>query len=967
MAKKQPVAAHNGATHAQMNYYRLDPAEVVQQVYSSQQGLSAKEAGDRLEQLGPNALDVKRREAWFVTYLRQFRDLMIVLLLASSALSLYLQDMRAAIVLLALVLFNTTIGYLQEHRAEKLIESLEKLVVANARVLRDGKQLQIPSSEVVLGDVVYIEEGDSVPADIRILDEENLSTNDFALTGESNPTRKFVHAIQSELPLAGRHNMCFMGTTVAIGHGTGVVVATGMQTELGRIASLSQDTGRVRSPLQREMNNIATRVTQGTLILCVILLPIAINSGLAVKDAILFAIGIASSIIPQGLPAEINTALAQAAAKLARAKALVKKLSAVETLGATNIIATDKTGTLTKNQMTVERFLVGATSYTVSGSGYEPKGAISDAGGKTLTKDQLKQLELFFAAGAMASNAHVNQPDHEHATWYCLGDPTEGAAVTLATKAGVDPLKLDASFPELREFPFDSARKLMSSMRYYGPHNGGANGKPGEHIYVFVKGAPENVLERCTEIWDHTGHVRKMAAKDRKQLLAANAELAGQAMRNLAYAYRILPAGTDVKKLKLDSTEQDLVWLGMVSIIDPLRDEVAAAMQAARQAHIKVSVITGDNAITAKAIAVRAKLTENPDDITVVSGEELTTLSDTQVITLVRHGGVIFSRVNPEDKLRVVRLAQESGKIVAVTGDGINDAPALKRADIGVAMGKTGTDVAKQSAEIILLDDSFSTLVGAIQQGRTMFQNIKKGTLCCFTSNGAELVVNLVSLSAATIFHIPLALSVMQILAVDLIAELFPIAALGRDKADGELMQEKPRDPRDHILNRRSMIDLAICGLLIGGFAYINYLLFFQRNGINPQGLASESLIHMKATAVTYLTIVLCQLANILQRRSVHGLFTRYQFHNRQLWYSIAFSLFAVSNIIYNPWIAPYFRAGPIGWVDWLYAILAAALFIAIREFQRHNRLHRREAVVSLHKQAAGRLDHPVLPAKASR
>jgi len=930
----------------QLNYYRLEVEAVLEQAYTTSAGLSAAEAANRLEQLGPNALEVKQRESWFITYLRQFRDLMILLLMASSALSFYLQDLRAAIVLMALVVFNTTIGYLQEHKAEKLIESLEKLVVATARVQRDGKLVEVPSPELVLGDIVYIEEGDSVPADVRLLSEEELSTNDFALTGESNPTRKFTHAIQAEIPLAGRHNMCFMGTTVAIGHGYGVVVATGMQTELGRIASLSQDTGRVRSPLQREMNNIATRVTQGTVVLCVILLPIAIHSGLAIKDAFLFAIGIASSIIPQGLPAEINTSLAQAAAKLARARALVKKLSSVETLGATNIIATDKTGTLTKNQMTVERLHIGKTSYRVSGSGYEPKGQILGPDGKALTHAQLKELELFFTTGAMASNAHVNAPDNEHSVWYCLGDPTEGAAVTLASKAGIDPAKLEANYPELKEFSFDSARKRMSSIRHYGS---------SKKLYVFVKGAPENVLERCTDIWDH-GHTRKLTAKDRRELLAANEALASEAMRNLAFAYRILPAGSDPKKLKLDATEHELTWLGMVSIIDPLREEVPAAMVAARKAHIKVSVVTGDNAITARAIAVRAKLTESPDEITVVSGEELTKLSDSQVITLVRRGGVIFSRVNPEDKLRIVRLAQSSGKIVAVTGDGINDAPALKRADIGVAMGKTGTDVAKQSAEIILLDDSFNTLVGAIQQGRTIFQNIKKGTLSCFTSNAAELVVNLVSLSAATIFHIPLALSVMQILAVDLIAELFPIAALGRDKADGELMEERPRDPRDHILNGRALIDLAWCGLLIGGFAYANYLLFFQRNGINPQGLASESFIHMKATAVTYLTIVLCQLANILQRRSAHGLFTRYQFHNRQLWLALAFSIFCVANIIYNPWIAPYFRAGPIGWIDWAFAILAAAIFIAIREFQRNHRLHKREAIVELHKQTVGAL-----------
>jgi Ca2+-transporting ATPase len=570
---------------------------------------------------------------------------------------------------------------------------------------------------------------------------------------------------------------------------------------------------------------------------------------------------------------------------------------------------------------------------------------IVDEHNDPLAPSQLATLQLFFTAGAMASNAHVNPPDHEHNVWHCLGDPTEGAMITLAMKAGIKNTELDKKYPELKEFAFDSARKRMSSIRHYGAH---------KQLFTFVKGAPESVLERSTHLWDH-GTVRPLTRKDHNFILKQNEQLGTKAMRNLALAYRTLPAGTDPKKLQLDQTEGELIWLGMVSMIDPLREEVPAAMVAARGAHIKVSIVTGDNAVTASAIAARAKLTEKPEDIIVVSGEELQQLSDTQVLNLARRGGVIFSRVAPEDKLRIVKLVQDSGRIVAVTGDGINDAPALKRADIGVAMGKTGTDVAKQSAEIILLDDSFNTLVGAIKQGRTIFQNIKKGTLSCFTSNSAELVVNLVGLAAATLFHVPLALSVMEILAIDLIAELFPIAALGWDPADGEVMHEPPRNPKDHILNRRAILDLLWCGLLIGGFAFLNYLWFFHRHGISAAHLATTSDAHMQATAITYLTIVVCQLANIMQRRSRNGLFTRYQFHNRQLWFALGLSLFCVLNIIYNPWIAPYFQAGPLSIVDWLYALAAAALFIAVREFQRYTKQHSREAVLALRAETAER------------
>ncbi len=905
--------------------YLCTPEETLVQWNGRPEGLTSSQATSRLSEYGANQLKQIHKVSWLRRYLRLYKDLMIILLLVSSVISFYLGDHRTSYVLIALVLFNTGIGFIQEFKAERVMESLDRLVVPEAKVLRDGNLQSLASTDLVPGDVVFIEEGDSVPADLRLLDEAELATNDFALTGESNPSRKFIHAISDEVPLADRHNLVFMGTTVAIGHGHGVVIATGMRTELGRIANLSQDAPADISPLQKEMNNIATRVTQGTVVLCAILLPIAIKAGLDYKDAFLFAIGIASSIIPQGLPAEINTTLAQAANKLAKARALVKKLSAVETLGATSIICTDKTGTLTQNQMTVESFMIGDISYPVQGTGYEAHGQIQNLRGQPLNKQQLQDLQLFFLTGIFASNAHVHPPDKEHSVWYTVGDPTEGALITLAEKAGLKPEILDKQFPELKEFTFDSARKRMSSIRQWGDK---------KHLYIFAKGAPESIIDKCQDIWDH-GHTRLLSQKTKIKLLEENTRLAQNAMRNLAFAYKILPSGKDAGSISMEEAESGLTYLGMVSMIDPLRDEVPSAMTDAHKAHIKVSIITGDHSVTAKAIAAKAGLSPKSDDITLVTGKEIQSLSDTQIVDLVVKGSVIFSRVSPEDKLRIVGLVKDGGHIVAVTGDGINDAPALKRADIGVAMGRTGTDVSKQSSEIILLDDSFHTLVGAIQQGRIVFQNIKKGTLSCFTSNSAELIVNLSSLAAASLFHIPLALSVMEILAIDLIAELFPIAALGWDQADRELMDEAPRDPKHHILNHGSIMDLLWCGLLIGGLAFANYLMFFGRNHINPSGLAHGSPWHMKATAVTYVTIVLCQLGNILQRRSQDGLFTRYQLHNKQLWLALAFSLTCVVGIIYIPWVAVYFNAGPLSAIDWLYAIGAATIFLSVREIQR--------------------------------
>ncbi len=923
-------------TDKQLAFYRLSPDETLAQLHSKRGGLSTLVAQERLAVQGRNVLEAQKKESSLVTYFRQFKDLMIVLLLVSSVLSAYLGDVRTAAVLVLLVLFNTTIGYMQEYKAERTLQALEKLVVARARVYRDGSAIEVDSTELVLGDVVHIEAGDNVPADLRVLTEEELSTNDFALTGESNPTRKFKHAIPSDIPMSGRQNLVYMGTTVATGSGLGVVVGTGAHTEIGRIASLSQAAPEQLSPLQREMNNIATRVTQGTIVLCTILLPVAIMADLSVKDALLFAIGIASSLIPQGLPAEINTALANAAAKLARSRALVKKLSAVETLGATNIILTDKTGTLTKNQMTVEQVLIGKTEYMVTGTGYQTNGVVVDANKKPLSGAKLQGLHLFFQTGALASNALVNPPDAEHGEWHVVGDPTEGALITLARKAGLDPLKLADQFPEQKEYAFDSARKRMSSVRE-------VDGK----LYLFVKGAPETVLEQSTDLWDHE-HVRTLSDRDRQFFLDYNEEHAAMAQRNLAFAYRVLPAGFDAKHQHLEAAECDLTFLGMVSMVDPLRDEVPEAMVAARAANMKVSIVTGDFAVTARAIAVRAKLAEKPSDLVVVAGEELVGLSDQQILAHIRRGGTIFSRVAPEDKMRIVELAEQSGLVVAVTGDGINDAPALKRANIGVAMGVTGTDVAKQSSDIVLLDDSFHTLVGAVQEGRTIFRNIQKGTLSCLTSNFAELSINLSSLAAVAVFHVPLAMSVMQILAVDLIAELFPIAALGNDKAEGQLMHEPPRDTRRHIINPHSVADILFAGTLMGGLAFGNYLLYYWRHGLSASGVAPESVLHMSAMSLTYLTVVLAQLCNILQRRSEHGLFTRFQFHNKQLWGAMALSMTCVVAIIYSP-INTYFHAAPIGFSDWLWALLAAAIFVAVREFQIRTRHHTRAHLMAAH------------------
>jgi len=900
--------------------YRISINETVKRYDTTTTGLKAGKASELLEKNGPNALVGVKTESLFRRYLRQFQDWMILLLLVSGGLAAYLGDIRTAIVLGALVLFNTLIGFFQEYRAERTMQALEKLVQPLAEVYRDGTLTEIESRNLVVGDVVRLSEGDSVPADVRLIELMSFSTNDFALTGESSPAHKFIHTISGDVPVANRHNLAYMGTTVATGEAYGVVVATGMQTELGRIANLSQSAPRSLSPLQRELRHIATYVTYGVAALSLALLFVAVQIDLPFKDALLFAVGFASSLIPQGLPAEVNTSLAQAAGKLSRAKALVKKLSAVETLGSTQVICTDKTGTLTKNEMTVISAVIGGINMTIEGTGYIPEGRVLRDGKPLNTADQAMVTD-FFKVGLFASNARIVAPDSSNPKWYCLGDPTEGALVTVAAKVGLSMDDTSAKVHELRELTFDSSRKRMTSLRQF------ASGT----VEAFVKGAPEAVLERATHIQDGT-LIRPITDADRKQFLDEHTRRASQALRNLAFATRTLTEH-EAKNGAIDDIESGLTLVGMVSMIDPLRETVPDAMQAARDAHIKINIVTGDFALTAEAIARQAGLVNEGQELVVISGEQLATMSDADVLSQTLQGGTIFSRVSPEDKMRIVGLVKENGHVIAVTGDGINDAPALKRADIGVAMGITGTDVAKQSSEVVLLDDSFSTLVQAIREGRTIFANIKKGVLSCFTSNMAEMVVNLSSLALAALIGAPLAINVLQILAIDLLAELFPIAALGWDKEEGETMKQPPRDPKSHILNRRTITDLLWCGLVIGGLAITNYLLFFGRHDTTPAS-APEAIV-FQATTVTYVTIVVCQIANIIQRRSIHGFFSKYQLSNRYFWMAVAFSFTIVLSIAYLPVVSTFFKSGPIGFIDWLFAFGAAVVFIAIRETQR--------------------------------
>ncbi|SEN67210.1 cation-translocating P-type ATPase [Cryobacterium luteum] len=904
--------------------YRDTEPDVLARFETRRTGLTDAEVARHRALFGDNVIVQVQQESMLLRYLHQFKDWMIVLLLACAAITGYLGDTLTSAVLVLLVLLNTSIGFVQEYRAGKTMDALQHLAQSLTQVLRENVFGQVDSAELVVGDVVRLEEGAAVPADIRLIEATAFSTNEFALTGESDPTRKYTHAIMTEVAVAERHNTAHAGTTVATGEAIGVVVATGTHTELGRIARLTQSAPRTVSPLQREMGYLARNITYVAVALALVLLVVAVQADLPFHAALLFAVGFASAVIPQGLPAEVNTALAQAAGALAQRQALVKRLSAVETLGATEVICTDKTGTLTKNEMTVTELVVAGRDYVVTGIGYAPEGSIEPAG--AASADRVR-LTAFLRTGLLASNARLLAPDDSHAGWHILGDPTEGALVTVAAKAGVD---LAATDREVREFPFDSARKLMTSIRE----------SPEGSLVAHVKGAPESIVQRCSHI-DDGGTLRPITDADREAFLDRHAEKSDRCLRNLAFATRtVTPA--DAAAVDPQAVERDLVLLGLVSMVDPIRESVPGAMRTALDARIRVNIITGDFSRTAEAIARQAGL-DSTDQLTVVTADALRSMPDDQVLAHALKGYTVFSRVDPEDKTRIVDLVKKSGHVVAVTGDGINDAPALRHASIGVAMGASGTDVAKEAAEVVLLDDSFSTLVGAIEKGRVIYANIAKGVLACLTSNVAELVVNIVSLLLATIAGVPLALNVLQILAIDLLGELLPIAALGKDPESGRIMTRGPRDPKAHIVNRRSILDVVYAGSLIGLLAIGNYLLFYSRAGVNPFDGPLAAAIVAQATTMTYVTILVCQLVNIVQRRSELGAFSRYQFSNPTFWLACAFGVAVMLAIVYVPFVNVLFSTGPLGFTDWGFVLLSALIYLTVREAGRLLRSRRHQ------------------------
>lgn len=911
--------------HNKQEWYKLSCDESLSVLQTSFDGLKTEDVVSRHAIYGKNVLQKIGKNNFFMKFISQFKEALIILLLWSSLLSLYLEDYRWAIILGGTLLLNVIIGYVQEAKADKIMESLKKMLFPVAKVKRDGKLIEEKAENLVPGDIIYIEEGDNVPADIRIIEESELQVNDFSLTGESNPVNKFHHEIKGEVLVAERNNCIWMGTTIATGNAWGVVFATGMETELGRIANLSQEQETETSPLQKEMTNISKKLTIGTLILVVILIIISLLANFSLTEAFIFAVGVSAAMIPEWLPAQVSIALSLAAGRLAKNRALVKKLSSVETLWCVNVICTDKTGTLTKNEMTVKDIYLWFSTYEVNGDGYQPIGKIYDIQNKQeIVPSFISQWKHFFSTLYMASNAKINPPDNEHQLRYALGDPTEAALISLAQKAWIDTEEMWKTHKQVHQYGFDSVRKMMSSVRSI-----------DNQKVLYVKGAPSAILDTCTQIYDGKT-IRKITNEDKEKIQWYIIEKASYAMRNLAFAYRDIDEYQE--NMHLEEAEKNLIFLGCVSIIDPPREEAAQAIVAAHEAKIKIVMITGDYGVTAEAVAKYIGLEKDGHDVTHIAGDQLKIMSD---IDLVQHlekpWSVIFSRTSPEDKLRIVSLLKKDHNVVAVTGDGINDAPALKKADIGVAMGKIGSDVAKESSEIILLDDSFTTLVYTIREGRIIFQNLRKTILSCITSNGGELFAVLLSLLCGALFDLPIAITAIQILVIDLVTEIFPLTALTRDPPQKDLMTQWPRNLDNHVINKAMIIDLLRSWFLMWGIAFVNYLLYLVFHGYDIRAVDGTSVYYSVATSITYTSIVFSQYANILSRRAGEiSVFTKYIRSNKKLLLAFLISFIFLLILIYVPGINTYFWFAAMDIQDRLFPLVGGSIFLGVRELHKY-------------------------------
>ena len=910
---------------------KLTVEDVCPAMNTRMSGLTNNEVEDARRTYGMNVISEKKGKPVILTLLANFVSLMAMLLWIGGIIAFFANMVELAIAIWLVNIINGLFSFWQEFRAGKATEALRNMLPSYARVVRNGAEERILAQELVPGDIMLLSEGDKISADARLLETSDFQVNQSTLTGESNPVRKTHDSVlRDDLSRSEVPNLVFAGTSVASGTAKAVVVATVMQTEFGKIAKLTQTLKEEKSPLQKELDRVTKQVSAMAVSAGVLFF---LASVFLVHDPVaksfIFALGMIVAFIPEGLLPTVTLALAMAVQRMVKEHALVKRLSAVETLGCTTVICSDKTGTLTQNEMTVNNLWLPGKELTVTGLGYAPKGQILD--GKTpVTVEQSGDLKRLLTAAALCSNARVVPPEPGSDRYTVLGDPTEACLGVVAEKAGLNYEAVVRQMPRVRELPFDSRRKRMTTIH--------ALEEPvqGCRRVAYIKGAPKEVLELSNSI-SVNGEIVALTQEQRDQIMAENDRYARNGLRVIAVACRYLskemnlPAALSAYTPEL--IEQEMTFLGLTVMADPPRPEVADAVKLCHCANIRIIMITGDYGLTAESIAKRIGIVEG-EHPRVVSGVELEALSDAGLKEALADE-VIFARVAPEQKYRVVCALQEMGHVVAVTGDGVNDAPALKKADIGVAMGISGTDVAKEAADMILTDDNFASIVRAIEEGRAVYSNIRKFILYILNSNVPEAVP-----SAAFLFSrgaIPLPLTVMQILSIDLGTDMMPALGLGTELPEKGIMDQPPRSLKSRLLNGKLFVKAFLWyGMLEGVICMIAYYYANWVHGWPAVPLATSGIVYQQATTMTLASIVFCQIGAVLNCRTEReSVFSVGVFKNKRVLLGIGVELVLICALSYVPFLQGIFNTAPLAWSDWLMLAILPFPILLLEELRK--------------------------------
>lgn len=877
------------------NYHMLTPSEAIALLNSSKNGLTEEEAKNRLEEYGLNELKKEKKAGAFMLFINQFRNALSILLIFAGIISLFISEKLEAIAIFCILFINSTMGFIQEYRAEKAMEALQKISAPTARVFRSAKLRKVPASTLVPGDIVMLDAGDIVPADSRLIEVASLYIDEASLTGESVPSKKFIEPLGKDTSVADRENMAYTGTIVTYGKGKAIVIATAMSTEFGKIATSIQETEVTETPLQRKFGQLAKQI--GIVVIGLIIFVLV--GGIAQKtvslgNMLLFALALTVSTIPSSLPIIVTVSLSMGAKRLSKKNMLIKKLPAAESLGAATIICSDKTGTITKNQMTITHIYANDKIINVTGAGYEPKGEFR-VGSKVIDP---KELELLLRIGYLCNNARLEYINGKHEL---IGNPTEGSLIVLAKKGRLDEQAIKKRCVLAQELPFDSERKRMSVIF-----------KNDRKPEAYVKGAPDILLEVCTKVVKG-GKVYPLTDKERKKILSANNRFAEQALRVLGLAYKDIK---DTKKYTLEQVEKDLIFIGLVGMMDPPREEVENAVKECHEAGIKVMLITGDHAITTKAIARKIGLFSKGD--MVLTGDELDKMTDEELEKNIDNVRII-ARALPIQKSRIVDILQKKGHIVAMTGDGVNDAPALKKSDIGISMGKTGTDVSKEVSEAILADDNFASIVSAIEEGRNIYDKMIKSARYLLACNSGEIA----SVFTAIMLGFPLPLLPLQLLLMNLLTDTLPGLGLGFESSDEGIMKRKPRHPKQRPISGAMFLSIIFFGLIMA-FGTLYVFSIYKNTDL------------VKAQTAAFTTLVTFQMFAVLSSRSLHPSLRKLNpFTNLWLFGSVILSMAVQVWVIYWPPLQAIFGTVSLAASDWVYVIGIASLGFVLMELSK--------------------------------